>query len=238
MTRLLFILIIVFSALNPLRNASSQTTGDRNDPAFSPRLSGEVVNYNLPTKGSPYLYQDWLPGSVLLYCGESINVAGLRYNGYHNTIVWRHPKTHNHIRLDDQLIKEFKLNHPQATARFIRFNAPGTNDPIWAECLFNEKITLLARRHIEQTGSEVQHHEGSMVSLPVLEPRPVYYVINKSGHIARINRLNRRNLQNAFPGFEQEVRELLRQHNLRTQNETELLEAVHLINDMLTQESR
>ena len=182
------------------------------------------------------LYQDWLPARVLLQSGESVEVASLRYNGYHNTVVWRHPKTHSHIRLDDQLIKEFSLDHPAKTARFVRFQVPGSIETILAESLFDEDVRLLARRNIEQTDRVIESYEGTMVSVPVLEPRPEYYVINAEGEVTRISRLNRRNLQNAFPGNERNIRQLLRQHSLRIQNETELLEAVHLINEVLTKE--
>jgi len=237
MTKLFYTLIIVFSALNPAKDAFTQPGREWNDPAFSPRLAGEVVNYNVPSRGSQYLFQDWLPGTVYLHSGAKVSVAGLRYNGHRNTIIWRHPKTHNHIRLDDKLIKEFEIIHPQRKARFIRFTAPGSRDPVWAECLYVDEISLLADRKISQTGSLVQQHEGSMVSLPVLEPRPRYYVVNAKGDTTRISRLNRRNLQNAFPGDERAVRELLRENSLRVQNETELVAAIRLINSMLTRES-
>ncbi len=236
MTRLAFSILIAFASLAPIKDAFSQTIRDSNNNAFSPRLSGEVVNYNVPTKGSQYLYQDWLPARVLLQSGESVEVASLRYNGYHNTVVWRHPKTHSHIRLDDQLIKEFSLDHPAKTARFVRFQVPGSIETILAESLFDEDVRLLARRNIEQTDRVIESYEGTMVSVPVLEPRPEYYVINAEGEVTRISRLNRRNLQNAFPGNERNIRQLLRQHSLRIQNETELLEAVHLINEVLTKE--
>ncbi len=238
MTRLAFTILIAFASLAPLKDAFSQTIRDSNNNAFSPRLSGEVVNYNVPTKGSQYLFQDWLPARVLFQSGESLEVASLRYNGYHNTVVWRHPKTHRHIRLDDLLIKEFSLNHPARTARFVRFQAPGATETIFAECLFDENIRLLALRNIEQTDQVVESYVGTMVSVPVLEPRPEYYVVSAAGEVTRISRLNRRNLERAFPGNERDIRRLLRLHNLRIRNEAELLEAVTLIDDMLGQEGR
>ncbi len=225
------LLAIALTINSSAHSGQPETDTGRESNMFSSRLSGEIVNLSIPARGSQYTHQDWKYGEVILYSGEIVSEVSLRYNGYRNILVWRHPETLNHIRLDDKLIKGFSLHRETGTLNFQRLQVPPGRQNIFAECLFDGEIKLFAWRNIEQTGDYLESTGARMVSIPILEPRPQYYLKDTKGNTTRIRRLNQRALTEAFPEEQQEkVRALAERHNLRIHDEATMIRAVKTIN--------
>ncbi len=231
------LLAIALTITSSAYSGQPETDGGRENPIFSSRLSGEIVNLSMPARGSQYAYQDWKYGEVMLYSGELVSDVSLRYNGFRNILVWRDPETFNHIRLDDKLIKGFSLPLETGTIHFERLRVSPGNQSIFAECLVDDEIKLFAWRNIEKTGEHIESTGTGMVSIPVLEPRPQYYLQDSHGNTTRIRRLNQRSLMGAFPEEQQErVRDIAAQHNLRINDEATMIRAVSKINAGLSED--
>jgi len=227
---------IILAITSSAYSVQPESDRGRESEIFSSRLSGEIVSLSMRARGSQYTHQDWKYGEVVLYSGELVSDVSLRYNGYRNMLVWRDPKTLNHIRLDNQLIEGFSLQLDTGTINFRRLQVSPGDQSIFAECLFEDEIKLFAWRNIEQTGDYIESTGARMVSIPILEPRPRYYLKDSRGNITRIRRLNQRSLTEAFPEEQREkVRELADQHNLRINDEATMIRAVRKINDGLSE---
>jgi len=58
-----------------------------------PRLSGEVFRVSTETIGSPFFYDHWSPGVVVLVSGEIIDDQLLMYNGYIDELIYQDRKS-------------------------------------------------------------------------------------------------------------------------------------------------
>ncbi len=230
------LLSIILTINSSAYSVQPESDRGRESEIFSSKLSGEIVTLSMRARGSQYTHENWKKGEVVLYSGELVSDLSLRYNGYRNILVWRDPETLNHIRLDDQLIEAFSLQLESGTINFRRLRVSPGDKSIFAECLFEDEVKLFAWRNIEQTGDYIQSTGARMVSIPILEPRPQYYLKDKQGNTTRIRRLNQRSLTDAFPEEQREkVRELAERHNVRINDETTMIRAVRKINDGLSE---
>ncbi len=212
-------------------------SGTHSPDGFEPRLSGEIVNLTLQSRGSQYHHPEWLYGDIILYSGETVKNKQLRYNGFRDALVWLHPDTQQHIMLDTDLISGFSL-YEQTLDRKMVFDriTPGRQSQgMFAERLFLNSIALYAHRNIEQTGEATQISGNALRPIAILEAKPVYYIRDHEGTYIELNRLNRRSLLAAFPEQRREVRSLLRQHRIGVFNEAELIQAIYVIEQFLSE---
>ena len=202
---------------------------------FKPRLSGEIVNLTLQSRGSQFHNPEWLYGDIELYSGETVKNKQLRYNGFRDALIWLHADTQQSILLDTDLIKGFILHNPaqNRTMTFERLIPRAGSEGMFAERLYSGMISLYAHRKIEQTGEATQLQGNALRPIAVLEPKPAYYIIDHNQQVIELNRLNRRSLLAAFPEHRREIRALLRQNRIGVFNEAELVQAAFHIDQYL-----
>ncbi len=207
---------------------------DLNEPV----LSGEVLNYFFQAEGSQYFIDGWTKGDIYLETGDVTRDRMLQYNGYKDQLYWLNPSTGDIVILDKHLVSSFTLEMPLTadTATFMKVSADlnGIRDPdgVFVQVLVDDAYSLLVMRRIVNTGERNIMQGERMVTLPVLESRPVYIIRSPDNSYQSLQRLRRRNLINLFPGQRDDLRRELAGRRNRVRNEKQLLEAVKILNTL------
>lgn len=228
-------LLLVFSPL--------LADGDKNDALVPPnqaRLSGEVFTFSLHSDGSMYYPETWNPGRVTLRSGEVVEAEQLRYNGYLDQLIWLNTETLQQIQVDKPLVHSFtlQLTSPRDTLHFenITFKRWYETDfqNIFGQMMYRGEIRLLVHRQIV-TNREISEVRGStLVARAQLKADPIFYVLMPGNEAREIKRFNRKALYRLFPEHADQIREAFRQNHLRIRNEQELIQAVKIIDLILS----
>ncbi|TVR72067.1 MAG: hypothetical protein EA408_07765 [Marinilabiliales bacterium] len=212
----------------------NRVINDLNEPV----LSGEVLNYFFQASGSQYFIDGWTKGDIYLESGDVTRDRLLQYNGYRDQLYWLNPSSGDIVILDKHLVSGFTLAMPlsadTATFRKVSADLNGIRDPdgVFVQVLVDDAYSLLVLRRIVNTGERNIMQGERMVTLPVLEPRPVYIIRSPGNNYQSLQRLRRRNFINLFPGQQDDLRrELIRERN-RVRSENQLVEAVKTLNTL------
>ncbi len=215
------------------------SSGSGPEALFKARLSGEVYTPPVIHSGSQWFIGEWATGSVTLITGEKVSDVMLRYNGYLDELFWLTPVTFEQVRLDKKLIRQFEMEDPGSGEKLIFKNlevnnmlAPGSIE-VFAQLLHRSDISLYVHRKIRETGATTSVMVGgTLVARRVLGPDYQYYLQNRSELPGAIQP-TRRSLMRTFPEHRRQIRQALRQQNIRIRNEAQLIYAIEIINDLV-----
>jgi hypothetical protein len=227
------ILISVISSINFYLKAGNP------DPLMLKKehhLSGEVFQSGQASVGSQYFYEEWLEGDVLLKSGQLVERKMLRYNGLLDELIWMPAPTRSQVRVDKNMIAQFSFVLPGRSDKVVfenitirpRFQSSEIN--ILAQALHKGKFSLYVHRKVKQKDELARRTERGVYFIPILEHDPVYYVVFSDNLAVPLRKLNNRSLLRVFPEQRREIRQLLRQEELRIRTEQDMVLAVIAIN--------
>ncbi|HHN47476.1 MAG TPA: hypothetical protein ENN08_00825 [Bacteroidales bacterium] len=219
--------------------AQQPSSGSGPEALFKAHLSGEVYTPPVIHSGSQWFIGDWANSNVTLITGEKVSDVMLRYNGYLDELFWLTPGTFEQVRLDKNLIRQFEMEDPGSGEKLIFKNlevnnilAPGSIQ-VFAQLLHRGDISLYVHRKIRETGATTSVMVGgTLVARRVLGPDYQYYLQHRSELPGAIQPA-RRSLMRTFPQHRRQIRQALRQHNIRIRNEAQLIYAIEIINDLV-----
>jgi hypothetical protein len=202
-------------------------------------LSGEVFQSGQASVGSQYFYEEWLEGDVLLKSGQLVERKMLRYNGLLDELIWMPAPTRPQVRVDKNMVAQFSIVLPGTSKKVVfenvtirpRFQSSEIN--IFAQALHRENLSLYAYRKVKQKDELTRRTERGVYIIPVLEPDPVYYIVFSDHQAVPLRKLNNRSLIRVFPDQRREIREILRDENLRIRTERDMILAVMAINRLI-----
>jgi len=93
----------------------------------------------------------------------------------------------------------------------------------------------MAQRRVVKTGERLTSVRGTHISVPRLEADPVFYIVMPDNEAFEVGRLNRRALYRIFPEYRSEIRTALRRENIWIRSESDLVRAVALIDEIVSQ---
>ena len=205
-----------------------------------PRLAGEIFQMREETVGSPFYIDHWLPGEVVLSSGATVGDVLLMYNGFSDQLIYQHPSTYETIIVDKNTVSEFRLfpngvYEEPLVFRHIEFRHWTSRLPvrIYARMLYSGLFSLFVYQKVEKTGDVAEYSpEGPQIRAK-LEPQPAYFILPPGGQAIPLKRFNRRTFYQLFPDHADQIREAFRRNHLRIRNESELVEAVKIIDQVV-----
>ncbi len=204
--------------------------------ASPPHLAGRQVQYAMQYSGSPFIIDRWLTGEVQINTGMWQGDVFLRYDALNDRLLWMIPQENNKlIELDKHLIREFKLHDSSDTLRFIPIPSSGlipiADSRAFVQVLVEDSLSLLVfrrKRVSTQMGPVVDPQGGVRQALRLLDD-PVYLLRFPDGSMRSLRR-DKRWLLQATRSYFPEVSTWLRGVPTRLRTETELIQAVEIIN--------
>lgn len=204
------------------------------------RLSGEIITPDINFIGSPFLFDNWSPGSVVLYNGAQIGGQFLMYNGFTDDLLWLHPATHQTIRVDKGLLERFSLQEPGSdrllTLERLELHtfAQRQGNMVFAQVLYHGGIQLLVRHRVKKTGTRFERTAEGRTLRDELVYAPDHYLIDATGLAHRLGRFNRKSFAQIFPHHREEVRQVFRGRYTAPRNDTQRVELVRELDRLMS----
>jgi hypothetical protein len=116
----------------------------------------------------------------------------------------------------------------------MRVNVPFYIQPTdtYLQVLHNGKHNLFAFRQIVQSGREISTEKNRSFELPVVKPKPLYYIELPDGQMVQFYKAKRSTIINLLPSKKKEVQHMLSSQRLRLKNESELVRAMEMMEGM------
>lgn len=172
-------------------------------------------------EGSPYLFDKWKKGELVMSDSKVKEGVSLRYNIYEEQLeVLNNKQT---LALFPSSIQEFTIhthdeNERQINYRFRNgFNIQSYSKDDFFQVLYDGENKLLAKlktQLIEGSGSSYGRTDGGSI----FQHSKEYYIVKPDGEIEKI-RLNRRNLTKAFPDMKNDIKTIEKQNKLNLNDE-------------------
>lgn len=229
-----FLLIILFGSELSLQ-AQTGNLKLTTSQYFEAPLIGR--SYYSPPKGngSPYLYDEWLNGYVVMTTGDTVGNRLFKLDCYKNELVWM-ADGRSLVALDHELIKSFTL-FPTSGLTERKFEKTSLKLPFltdtlirYLEILGSGKINLYSFRRVAVYTEPTIGNKGGLYQMSIYEREPLFYI--QIGNLpVRQVRFSKRSLIGAYPEYSAELKKILREnHAGGIKNEFQLISAVKLIN--------
>jgi len=204
-----------------------------------PMLPGEVSNPLVQYAGSPYLFDRWTPGRVLMHDRTMVESDHLRYDALNDHLLWMVTGENEQVIVDAGLIRGFLLKEPGSDnyLEFRQNDCLGLDglrcDRCFVQVLHQGKVSLYVQRSKRITSrTETVVHGGEARQMRLLDDDPRYF-LQLPGEETRQIRLGRRSFLSAFPSHGRMLRRALRQAGIQVNEEADLLRAVKWLNATL-----
>jgi hypothetical protein len=204
-------------------------------------LSGAGLKYNdgsyvnekeADIKGSPFLFDDWKKGNVLLKTKERIDSIFIKYNLYTDLLQ---------VKIDDQEyqfnieVSEFLIpdlvTNETALFRSGFSPVPGMNEKSFYQVLYDGRPKLLLK-HKKLIGSEMTSTPG--VKAKVFEDQNNYFILTASGKMEKIKKKNK-GIQDLLEGEIEALKKMVESNKLKLVNDEEIIRVLEYY-DSLTKE--
>ncbi len=194
-----------------------------------PQISGEQFIPIPLYAGSEYLIDDWSPGDVFLLSGDTVKNKLLRYNAFHDELIWFDLSNSSTVRVDKYLVSGFSiaLQHSDSIAVFKKTShCDGFLDGFLQE-LKGGHISLYAKHWVEKTSNIDMVYIGGKAKRAIsIVPRKQYLVKTANGQCRTLS-LNRRSFIKTFSDDLKTItRKSLRQNSIRFKDEQDLINAI------------
>ena len=203
------------------------------------KLSGTGLKYNdgsyvnekeADIKGSPFLFDDWKKGNVLLKTKERIDSALIKYNLYADML---------HVKVDDQEyqfnidVMEFLLPDPVSneTALFRSgFSpVPGMSEKSFYQVLYDGKTKLLIK-YKKLIASELTSTPG--VKARVFEDQKSYFILTASGKMEKIKKKNK-GILDLLEDKKEELRKMVDTNKLKLTSDEEIIKVLEYYDSLI-----
>lgn len=234
-TRLLIVACIILcmhsnlDARQPRSNAGSDY----------PRIAGEVIHPVVQYAGSPYLFDQFAAGTVIMLSGEEIDVDYLRYNALTDDLVWMQPGEAGLVRIDKGLLRGFFLEHPGRPDslmvfyrnEFLQLDGYGCRD-CFLQVLVTGDYSLYSRRlkRISSQTEMVVLASGESARMRILQDDHSFLLVDTDNKNRRVGK-STRTFVNAFHDQRRLLRRAMRRANVSINSEKELVDAVRWLNE-------
>ncbi len=191
------------------------------------KLTGEIISSTV-TPSSNYYY-DWDYADIVFNNGETVINKKLRYDGYLNEMIWLTPDE-KLVKIEKENIKEVNFKKLHASFRQISIKTLSDSIKIFAEVLYENKISLFVYRKIKLEKIDMVNENNIIYPKNNFSYSPVYYVkFPDSQSIHSFTRINMNSFRGLFELRRDEVKKLLKQNHVNIKSEKDFVAALRLI---------
>ncbi len=186
-------------------------------------------------RGSPYLFNDWLEGTIVLTNGEKLDGISLKYDALHDELLTYTEASYTVVKIEKASIKSFQIQNFGEDWLFEQryFNGLAKGKRFF-RVLRKGEVELLYQYKVDMENTSVYKDESGVSRNQVFVARQRYFLYSPSTGFSPF-RLKRKSLLRRI-GKEDlpRARQLLRQNHIATDNPQsfaralELLEADHI----------
>lgn len=195
-------------------------------------LSGAGLKYNdgsyvsekeTDIKGSPFLFDDWKKGNVLLKTKERVDSVLIKYNLYTDILQVKVDEQEYQFNVD---VLEFLLPDPvsKETALFRSgfVPVPGMNEKSFYQVLYDGKTKLLVK-YKKLIVSELTSTPG--VKARAFEDQKSYFILTAQGRMEKIKKKNK-GILDLLDDKKEELKKMVDTNKLKLTSDDEIIKAL------------
>ncbi len=194
-------------------------------------------SYTAPPKGqgSPYLFDSWLNGSVMLINGDTVKNRLFKLDCFKNEFLWMSDGK-SIIALDHNLISGFTLfpSNGSAERNFVKtsLKLPMLSDTFvrYLEVLALGEINLYAYRKVTVSTEPTIGSNGGLYQFLIYENEPYYFIQSGNRSVKQV-KFQKKSIIGAYPDLSIQLKKVLREnHSGGIKNEYQLKQAIITVN--------
>lgn len=227
---------VILFILNPVNSIWAQNSKNlKTSLVFEVPLVGR--EYISPAKGdgSPFLYDSWKSGYIILESGDTITGKPLNFDCLNNKLLCLSNNIEI-IELDRNFIKGFGIysNDPITVRKFetrsIKLPFISDSAKQFVEILVKGKFNLYAYTKVKIYNEKPAGNESSSYMVNSYIKKVLFYVQMDNFPLQLINP-SRKSLLNSFPEYKAKIKRILKDnHSSRMHNLRQIINSITIIN--------
>lgn len=250
MKKKIFFLILLLSGTT--LSSYSQTSGNlKTSPApeifkgLDVKIPGSMYYPATGISGSPFFFDEFLPGIIYFTNGMVSDSVSLKYDGLTDQLIILSENASQYVKVDKNLIISFeliRLGSSGETEKYIfkrlETSAGEANKDFFAEVLFDGVVSAYVARNVIYTGKiEEKEVRNQITAVRAIKKKPRFYLVLPGQTTITLNKITRRRLLKALPAIHSgPIKDLLVKNRITVRREKGLYEAAILINDYFKKE--
>jgi len=229
---LLSILVAICGFSQEVKLASELYPEHRLDP-----LRGEVYNkIYIQTKGNPFLFKEWLPGTLYLTNNDSVPGLELRFDTYSQAAIVYIKDLNRLILPDENLVMAFSIGNAGSKLYFKKVShdlgVKKVHSGYFLQVLYEGSVSLYKL----YLNDAIPLRAAEMPFIEEFVPKSDYYIyINGTYEIAH---LKRSYLKNRFPEHKKEISRYARTNRLSLKDENDFATMISHIDRISKEKSQ
>lgn len=228
-----FVMLCILNFFNSIWAQNSKNL--KTSIVFQVPLVGR--EYIPPSKGegSPFLYDSWNSGYIILESGDTITGKPLKFDCLNNKLLFLSDNTEI-IELDRNYIKGFGLysNAPMTARKFEKLSTklPFISDSAmqYLEIMVKGKFNLYAYVKVKIYNEKPAGNESGSYLINRYTKKVLFYAQLDNLPIQLINP-SKNSLLNAYPEYKAKIKKILKDnHSSRIRNQRQIINSIKLIN--------
>lgn len=193
------------------------STGQANDEVTRNEIR-EMVNTNrIPirqeteTSGSPYLFDEFMDGAVVLANRKTTDVLPIRYNSYKQTIEFR--DGNSAFEMSSDQVNAFEMYLDDTVYKFTKgYDARRLSNDEFVRLIIDENVKYMVKH--STSFQEAVASYGSATQQDKYTSNESYYIKVEDGNVNRVRSLSKRRVMRNIDSHEDKVRDFADENNI------------------------
>ena len=163
------------------------------------------------TTGTPYLYDSFHDGSIVLANGQTTNVIPIRYNAYEQTLEFRDGESA--FVMDPNTIEEFEIYEDNSIHTFKKgYDSRRLSEDEFVRMIIDDEVKFMAKHTVSFQQGVATY--GSATQQDEYLSDVTYYLKVGDGDVNRLRRLNERRVMRNIDHYEDEIEDFADHNNI------------------------
>lgn len=237
----LFLLIsgTIFSSYSQTTGNIKGSTAPEIYKGFDVKIPGSMYYPATGIIGSPFFFDEFLPGSIYFTNGMVAESVSLKYDGLTDQLIILSENASQYVKVDKHLITSFGFTGQESSGESKKYvfkkletNAGEPDKDFFVQVLFNGAVSAYVARNVVFTGKKEEIVvNNKLVAVREIKKKPRFYLVLPDQTIITLNKIRRRSLLKALPARHSgQIKDLLVKNRVKVRQEKGFYEAAMLIN--------
>jgi hypothetical protein len=175
-------------------------------------------------RGTPYVFEKWLPGEVYLNDKLKVAVKEMNYDCNGNEILFKDPATGVAMLMNRYLVDLFTLFGSKDTMTFVPLKLGQDSEPLFAMLLYNRGSMVYKVFRKEFVKADYEGGYSADRRYDEFVDKYDLYFMKKNDHMLYKVKRSRKYMVASFPGKEAEISAYIKSKRVDLKDENEIVE--------------
>lgn len=174
-------------------------------------------------KGTPYLFEEWVPGEVFMKNKQTITIKEFNYNCYTNEVAYLDPSSKAVMLINKNNIEQFYMLSGADTLVFFQVQLEENAIPIFAQVLYKGESTLYRVYEKEFVKADYEGVYSAGRKYDEFDDNSDLYLSKPDDAIPGKVKKSKKQILAAFPEAEKELSAYMKAEKLNLKQEEDLV---------------